>query len=72
MALTLTHDGTAFSVLSFSNLKQWLLSRAAGGGTKARRGSSKGTASLGPLDPEGLVGAAGRKGLWPGRGQEAP
>lgn len=72
MALTPTHDGTTFSVLSFSILKQWLVSTAAGGGAKPRWGSIKGPALLGPGDPEGPAGAASGKGLWPGRGLEAP
>lgn len=72
LLLTLTHDRITFSGLSFSILKQWFLSGAARGGAEPQWGSHKGPASLGPLDPEGLAGAAGRRGLWPGRGREAP
>lgn len=66
-------DPKSSSVLSFPILKQGengsCLGMLEGG---PRRRSDKRIASLGSLNPEGLAGASGRRGRWPGRGQEAP
>lgn len=63
------------TVLSFPILKQGDSGLYLGlmeGRLKPQWGSNKRMASLGPLDPKGLAGAFGGRGLWPGRGHTAP